>query len=122
ERTANRPAPSLTGRGGRGHRPEPAGRRADATDADARAGRSSRAGVSRPVVDAGPVSRRRVGLRATDGAALLTAQHAGLSADRPDLAPERSAAGGAVAHRPYESRTSSGRDDPLRGRDPLSRR
>src|SRR5712692_4374675 len=95
-------ASSLAGRRGCRYRPQRADRRADPARADARAGRPSGAGVSRPVPDARPVSRRRFGVRAADGAALLTAQHAGLPDDWPDLAPERPAAGRAMAHRPYQ--------------------
>jgi len=43
-------------------------------------------------------ANRRLGVRTADGAALLTTQHGGLSSYRSDMAPKRSAAGGAVAH------------------------
>ena len=116
------PAPSLARRRGRRRRPQRADRRADPARAVARAGRPSGAGVSRPVPDARPVSRRRVGVRAADGAALLAAQHAGLPPDRADLAPERPAAGRAVAHRPHQPRAPAGRHHPVRGGDSLGRR
>src|SRR6202795_1390865 len=75
---------SLAGRRGGRRRPKRADRRADPAHTDARAGRSSGPGVSRPVPDARPVSRRRVGVRAADGAALLPAQYARLPPDRAD--------------------------------------
>src|SRR5207244_13378226 len=86
--TPDHTAPSLARRRGRRRRPQQAGRRADPAGAVTRAGRPSGAGGSRSGADAGPVSRRRVGVRPADGAALLTAQHAGLPLDRADLAPE----------------------------------
>src|SRR5437773_2730559 len=99
---ADHAAASVARRRGRRDRPQHADRRADPTGAVARAGGSSGAGVSGPVLDAGPVPGRRVGVRAADGAALLTAPHAGFSPDRVDLAPQRPAAGGTVAHGPHQ--------------------
>src|SRR5258708_39386806 len=96
----DRAAPSLARRRDLRHRSQPPDRRAHSRGLVARARRPSGARVPGANVDAGPVSRGRVDVRPADGAALLAAQHARLSADRADLAPERPAAGGAVAHGP----------------------
>ena len=118
----DRAAPSLARRRDLRRRSQPPDRRADSRGAVARARRPSGARVQGANVDAGPVSRGRVGVRPADGAALLAAQHAGLPADRADLAPERPAAGGAVAHGPHQPRAPAGRDHPVRRGDSLGRR
>src|SRR5258708_14805597 len=101
------PAPSLAGRRGGRRRPRRAARRPDPGRADPRPRRPPGPGLSRPDLDAGPVPRRRLRVRAADGAALLAAQHARLPADRAHLAPQRPAASRAMAHRPYQPRASA---------------
>ena len=61
-------------------------------------------------------------LRPPDAAALFAAPHAGLSRYRACLAPQRPAAGRALAYRSHEPRAPAGRDDIVRRRDPVERR
>src|SRR5262252_2584865 len=73
---------SLSRRRNHRSRPRQADGRTDAASAVTRAGRPPGAGVPRSDPDTGAIPRRRVGVRSTDGTALLAAQHAGLSPHR----------------------------------------
>src|SRR6266436_4257704 len=63
----DQPSPSLAGRRGGRRRPRRPARRPDPGRADPRPRRPSGPGLSRPDLDAGPVPRRRLRIRAADG-------------------------------------------------------